>query len=261
MLNFDKYSATGNDFIVIDNREQLVRADDHLLWTGMCARRTGVGADGVLLLQHHSQFDFEMQYINADGLIADLCGNGARAITHFAHHQLALSDTPSYRFQSGKEVYHGNVDGDDVCIRLPKPTLNPADELPELYPCDRQAFLNVGVPHVVYEVTDTDAVDVATHGRRIRQDRHFSDGANVNFVSVIKTGHIRLRTYERGVESETLACGTGAVASALTHANWHGAGSDIIIEANGGRLLVHIDSDSVTLSGGVRHVYRAVYNR
>jgi diaminopimelate epimerase len=206
---FWKYSATGNDFMIFDNRDGLFTLEKEIA-VQMCKRKEGVGADGVLILGQSADYDFSMSIINADGSDAEMCGNGARAIVHYAHYILKLKQDPHYRFQTLNAVYEGSINGEDVSLTMTEKYDENATEIPSIGE-DKKFYINTGVPHAVYHVDDAEAVDVFKLGKKIRHDVTHNNGCNVNFVSLIDQAKkiYRLRTYERGVEDETLCCGTG----------------------------------------------------
>lgn len=231
--HFYKYQGTGNDFVLFDNRAEQIAADDHAFIRHCCDRRFGIGADGLMLLQNHPDYDFEMRYYNADGQPSSMCGNGGRCIVAFAA-RLGLIE---------KQTRFLAVDGPHEA-RLPK-----ADWV-ELQMQDVQSievqedfcFLDTGSPHYVRYVEEVAAVDVDEAGRNVRYNERFkAEGTNVNFVEATPQG-IRVATYERGVEAETLSCGTGVTAAALAHHLQQGAQSPIAIETKGGQLELRFQS-------------------
>lgn len=257
-LQFTKMNATGNDFVVIDNREQIVAAENKQLWSRLCALKSGIGADGVLLLEKSSKADFRMRYINADGGEVEMCGNGARAITAFAHEVLNDSKN-SYKFETMNGIYECAVDQIHG-FRLKMTELYDIDKVnlePLKVPSTHSLYLNTGVPHCVFEVKNILEFPVYETGKRVRFDSLFERGSNANFFEIIKPGHLRVRTYERGVENETLSCGTGVTATAIAAARIYGWSNEILIETLGGRLAVEFNSDftSVYLCGQVEKVF------
>ncbi len=221
VLEFTKMHGAGNDFIVVDNRFYYF-SDAELadLAQRLCRRRYGIGADGVLALSPHAEWDFHMRYFNADGSNGEMCGNGARCLARFAQY-VGLPGS-NYRFLTDAGPYQAQVpDAPDADVRL----FTPAPEaytpkVPVTLPAGaafaRMYGIDTGVPHGVCFVDDVAAIPVAEWGPPLRHDAAFPRGANIDFVQVLDTpGHIRVRTYERGVEQETLACGTGALAAAF----------------------------------------------
>jgi diaminopimelate epimerase len=218
-LPFVKMSGAGNDFVVIDNRSL------HLALSGeqiarLCDRHLGIGADGLLAVEPagSAEADFRMRYYNADGGEAEMCGNGARCFARFVH-PLRRADAERVRFLTPAGLITGEYVGDEVRISLTPPTDVKVNQRADFgWGEIEYHFLNTGVPHAVVYVPDAERAEVLAQGRAIRRSAIFSRGTNVNFVQVTDSGQLVVRTYERGVEDETLACGTGVVASALmTH--------------------------------------------
>lgn len=258
MISFTKMNATGNDFIVIDNRNDVVKAENTELWHRLCQLKTGIGADGVLLLEKSPKFDFKMRYINADGGEVEMCGNGARAITAFAHNILA-DKKPTYKFETMNGVYECSLD----------PVHGYKLRMTELYDVEKFSltdlgidsknamYMNTGVPHCVFEVKNILEYPVFEKGKSVRYHPMFAKGSNANFFEVTGEKHLRVRTYERGVENETLSCGTGVTATAITAAKLYGWKDEILLETLGGRLAVKFNSDfsEVYLCGKVEKVF------
>jgi len=217
MLRFTKMNGAGNDFVMIDNRAGGVRLQpEQIVW--ICDRHRGIGADGILLLEKGSNgADFRMRY-NRDGGEAEMCGNGARCFARFANKIAGAPEKVSFQTPAG--LIRGELRGELVTLQMTEPTdLRPGIEVTANGEKERGHFINSGVPHVVVPVSKVDDVDVRRRGKAIRQHKMFSPaGANVNFIEKAGAQKILLRTYERGVEDETLACGTGVVASALIFA-------------------------------------------
>lgn len=238
LLNFYKMNGAGNDFIVIDNRALDTNLDTETI-AALCDRHRGVGADGLLAVEpaEHGA-DFKFRYYNADGGEAEMCGNGARCFGRFTAH-LTDEVPEKVTFETIAGTLAAEMIGDEVRIAMSDPKdlrLNTPTKVSGL---DAELhFLNTGVPHVVAFVDDLDDLDVFTHGRAIRRHQDFSPaGTNANFAKVLAPNHIAIRTYERGVEDETLACGTGMVASALIHHLLTGAPSPIKVDVEGGDTL------------------------
>jgi diaminopimelate epimerase len=237
MLRFTKMNGAGNDFILIDNRVGDVRLDSSQI-AQLCDRHRGIGADGVLLLEKpRNHADFRMRYFNADGGEAEMCGNGARCFARFTNKVAAAKEKISFETQAG--VISAELKGGLVMLEMTEPrdlrlhlNLNIADESKTVH------FINSGVPHVVIPVPELDRVDVRREGAAIRYHNVFSpSGTNVNFIEKRGPRNIAIRTYERGVENETLACGTGIVASALIFGSIHGCEGPITVLARGGDEL------------------------
>ncbi len=245
-INFTKINATGNDFIVIDNRNLQYAASDKATWERLCSLKTGIGADGVLLLEKSEKADFKMRYINADGGEVEMCGNGARAITAFANEFLENKKS-TYQFETMNGVYECSLD-QEYGYRLKMTELYDVDkinlqDLNSKMQAKRSLYMNTGVPHAVFEIEKILDYPVFSNGKDVRYDGRFAKGSNANFFEVISPKHIRIRTYERGVENETLSCGTGATACALAAAKFYGWNDEVVLESLGGRLAVKFSSD------------------
>lgn len=238
LLHFYKMNGAGNDFIVIDNRDLSIELDAETI-EALCDRHRGIGADGLLAVEPAEQgADFKFRYYNADGGEAEMCGNGARCFGRFT---AALMDGDPRRvtFETIAGTLAAELVDEDIRIAMSEPkdlAMNLSVIIPGL---DASLHsVNTGVPHAVAFVADLAAVDVVTHGRAIRQHPRFAPaGTNANFASVLAPGHIAIRTYERGVEDETLACGTGMVACALVHHLLSGVPSPVKVDVEGGETL------------------------
>jgi len=261
-IPFFKMSGSGNDFIVIDNRDGVVEeAGLSRFIAGVCRRRLSAGADGLILVERSSRADFKWRYYNADGSRAEMCGNGARCVSRFAF----LKDIAgaSLAFEGDTGIVEAQVLKDRVKVRMPQPSDLVLDETVETSNGTiRLSRLNTGVPHAVVPVADLEAVDVRSLGRELRYHPHFGPaGTNVNFIPSGAGDGIAVRTYERGVEDETLACGTGAVACALVTAARRNLPSPVrIFPRGGGQLTIHFEPspsgfDAVFLEGDARVIY------
>jgi diaminopimelate epimerase len=262
-IPFFKMSGSGNDFIIIDNRAAEV-PEAHLneIIIGASRRKLSVGADGLILIERSDRVDFMWRFFNADGSPAEMCGNGARCAARFAFlHGIAGR---RMAFETVAGVIEASVEDDRVKIRMTDPT-----DLRTGYGVDLErarilvGSVNTGVPHVVTVVEDIEALDVVATGRRIRHHPDFAPaGTNANFVAVGDDGEIFIRTYERGVEDETLACGTGNVAAALILAHDRDLASPIpLTTRSGAKLIVHFKRrgerfTDVYLQGDARVIYR-----
>ena len=205
-IPFYKYQGTGNDFVMIDNRNEDFPRSNHKMISTLCDRRFGIGADGVILLQKHEKVDFIMHYFNADGKPGSFCGNGGRCIVAFAK-QLGIIDRKTI-FAAYDGLHEATIV--DNVVSLSMADVNHVS----VYP--KHVFLDTGSPHHVAFVTNTIKLDVPTQGALIAHNETYGiEGSNVNFVSVDSEDHITVRTYERGVEDETLSCGTGVTAAVL----------------------------------------------
>ncbi len=261
MLRFTKMNGAGNDFILIDNRAGDVHLDRSQI-AHLCDRHRGIGADGILLLEKATNHaDFRMRYFNADGGEAEMCGNGARCFARFAN-QVAEAQT-KISFETPAGVISAELVGDLVTLQMTKPNDLRLDiELPVANENKTVHFINSGVPHVVIPIPRIDDVDVRREGSAIRHHKMFSPkGANVNFIEKRGPNSIAIRTYERGVEDETLACGTGIVASALIFAANENTNGPITVIARGGdELRVGFEKignqfRNVTLTGPAEFVF------
>jgi diaminopimelate epimerase len=237
-LSFTKMNGAGNDFVMIDNRDgALALSRDQI--ARLCDRHRGIGADGLLAVEPaRNGADFRMRYYNADGGEAEMCGNGARCFARFAR-RVAGSAASAVTFETEAGVIGARFFGDEVEIAMSTPhSLAPATSLEAGGETLDVHFLNTGVPHAVVFVDDLEAVDILRLGSGLRYHTHFAPkGTNANFVQVLAPGEIAIRTYERGVEGETLACGTGVTACALIHHLESGAISPIAVRVKGGETL------------------------
>ncbi|MGB6970693.1 MAG: diaminopimelate epimerase, partial [Desulfobulbales bacterium] len=218
-IPFAKLSGTGNDFIIIDHREPFIPESDQSEFARLvCRRRFSVGADGLILIENSEKADFRWQFYNADGSRAEMCGNGARCAARFAYEKDIAPAAMRFETTAGEiEAFVLSAGGESVKIRLTAPEdlrLNIPVSLGSVE--QTLHFINTGVPHTVLLVNDAGMVPVADWGRKVRFHEMFQPaGTNANFTQVLPGDTLMVRTYERGVEGETMACGTGAVASAL----------------------------------------------
>jgi diaminopimelate epimerase len=261
MLRFTKMNGAGNDFILFDNRTGDIDLDRNQI-AHLCDRHRGIGADGILLLERPSNHaDFRMRYFNADGGEAEMCGNGARCFARFANKIAAAKKKISFETPAG--VISAELKGDLVTLRMTEPTdLRLNLDLPMAAGNKTVHFINSGVPHVVIPVAKIDDADVRREGAAIRHHKMFSpNGTNVNFIEKRGPNKIAIRTYERGVEDETLACGTGIVASALLFAATEDCEGPVTVLARGGdELQVGFEKTrhqfrNVTLTGPAEFVF------
>ena len=238
MLEFTKMNGAGNDFVLLDNRdgktqltrEQVVR---------LCHRQRGIGADGLFLLvpSASGRADWAWEFYNSDGSTADMCGNGARCFARFI--QRRAGSGLATTFETGAGIITATFQGERVTVNLTQPKdLHLHQKVPVSAGNLLVHSLNTGVPHAVLFVPDADQAMVQQMGAEIRHHAHFAPkGTNVNFVQLLGPNAIRVRTYERGVEGETLACGTGVTASALVAARVHGFTSPVQVQVQGGDRL------------------------
>jgi len=261
MLRFTKMNGAGNDFILFDNRAGDIDLDRSQI-AHLCDRHRGIGADGILLLEKAANHaDFRMRYFNADGGEAEMCGNGARCFARFANKVAGAQEQISFETPAG--VISAELVDDLVKLQMTKPTDLRLDiKLPAANENKIVHFIDSGVPHVVIPVPQINDVDVRKEGSAIRYHKMFSTrGANVNFVEKRGAKKIAIRTYERGVEDETLACGTGIVASALIFAAIENLNGPISVTAHGGdELQVGFEKSdnqfhNVTLTGPAEFVF------
>jgi diaminopimelate epimerase len=249
--------ASGNDFILLDRRENSVPNDPSRLARWLCRRRLSVGADGLILLTTSRVADFAYRHFNADGSEASMCGNGARAACRWAAARGA-GRTGLASFEIGGKVQYARVLPEGVELSLARPS--PGLSLPgvnENEAWEEGGMIHTGVPHYVLFVENIDDIDVDQSGRRYRSHPRFSEGANVDFVQITGKSTIRVRTYERGVEGETLACGTGSVAAAVTSHIRKSVQSPVQVATKGGLLTVNWKEnfDPILLTGDASLVF------
>lgn len=264
-IRFHKMTGSGNDFVFLDGRDERLRALERPdVIQRLCARGTGIGADGIVWLMPASNgAAFYMRYRNSDGSVADMCGNAALCSVSLSTRLGIAPIDRAFRFKTDAGVLTGRRRPDG----LPEVDLTPIRGLTDRAPVSagagerRIGFADSGVPHLVVEVGDADAVDLAVRGAQLRSDRGVGPaGANVNFVSLAGPGRWRMRTFERGVEGETMACGTGAAACAAVLRAWNATGQETTIETTSGRQLLvslHDSGGAITpsLAGEGRLVF------
>ena len=235
---FYKMSGSGNDFVMVDARtEPAGRLEEPEVIQAVSARATGVGADGVVFLEPSAAADLRIRYFNSDGSLASLCGNATLCASRLAV-ELRMVDPGGFTIETGAGVLAARLTGGQPEIDLADVTdISPDGPIEVAGDELRSGYAVVGVPHVTLLVPDVERVDVVGRGRPVRRDRRLPQGANVNFVSADGRGRWRIRTYERGVEAETLACGTGAVASAILLTMWGEAAGPVELVTKSGRAL------------------------
>ena len=238
-MNFTKMNGAGNDFVIVDNRQGMLSLSSGDI-RRLCDRHRGIGADGLLAVELSlSGADFRMRYYNADGSEADMCGNGARCFAKFAA-RLLPGERTELSFDTPAGLIRAKFSGGLVAINMsePRDLREPANlEVAGLGTCQVH-FLNTGVPHAVVFVGDVGTVDLAQSGASLRWNPAFApQGANANFAQTLSPGNLVLRTFERGVEGETLACGTGVCAAALLHHLATGAPPPVSVRVRGGETL------------------------
>ena len=249
-IHFVKMHGAGNDFVLIDNRNGTVPCDDHRRIAAMATRRSGIGCEGVILVQRSETADFKMRFFNPDGTEADLCGNGARCVAAFAK-EIGAVQGDRMRFETAAGMIEAEV-VDVTLVRVSMPSPHDRDD----------DFVIAGVPHKIVPVENLSKTDVEGEGRRIRLSDEFApNGTNVDFVTYRAPHRAIIRTYERGVEAETGACGTGAVAAAVIGVADYGLAFPVHVKTIQGYDLVvdgRYDGDEfadITLTGPVKRVY------
>lgn len=236
-LTFYKYQGTGNDFVMIDNRTEFFPKNNTKLVEQLCDRRFGIGADGLILLENHPQYDFKMVYYNSDGNESSMCGNGGRCLVAFAKQMEVIENKAEFEAVDG---YHYATIDKDGTVALQMKDVDTVNQNEDY------TFLNTGSPHHIQMVHDLKTLDVKSEGAKIRySDLYGSAGSNVNFVHQIENDIFAVRTYERGVEDETLSCGTGVTAVAIAMHQTGKTNNNIIdLNVEGGKLKVQFDVDN-----------------
>ena len=255
--HFFKYHGAGNDFILIDNREGEFHSTDAVAIRNLCAYHTGIGADGLILLNGHSDFPFEMKYFNADGVEGTLCGNGSRCAVLFAKHLGIIVDETTFLANDGAHkawINNSKITVDIRPVEIGKPLLG-------------GIWINTGSPHLVVMVDNLDQFNVSSNGLALRSHDELSpEGANINFVEQLGDERFAVRTFERGVERETLSCGTGAVAVALAmHQTNRSDKTHLKIVMKGGTLDVEFIATSngfekIKLTGPACFVFKGEWS-
>jgi len=263
VIKFTKSVATGNDFVIIDNRKPVLKDSPAATAKKLCNRFRGIGADGLLLVEKSEAADFRMRIFNSDGSEAEMCGNGSRCIALYAYAKKIAPANMKIETMAG--VLNASVDGETVKVRLTDPKDIKWNLCLMIHECPyKVSMANTGVPHVIHFVDDLETVDVKKLGSKMRYHEEFSpSGSNVDFVKIVdkNKNRIAVRTYERGVEDETLACGTGAVASAIISAEAEKLASPVIVETKSGETLkIYFESKEgnfkdVYLEGKAKLVY------
>tara|TARA_B110000285_G_scaffold195373_1_gene225611 strand:- start:107 stop:877 length:771 start_codon:yes stop_codon:yes gene_type:complete len=251
-MTFYKYQGTGNDFVVIDNRNGFFPKDNHSMIAEICNRKYGIGADGLLLLENNSKVDFTMVYYNADGKLGSMCGNGGRCIVHFANFLNIINE--NILFEAIDGLHEASINNAIISLKM--------NDVASINVNTNSVFLNTGSPHHVEMVEDLKNYNVAENGFLIRNKTYGKEGSNINFVEKIGRNLFAVRTYERGVEAETLSCGTGvtAVAIALSETNRIDT-NNVELHTEGGNLLVHFNKLNGTyydvyLEGPAKQVFK-----
>lgn len=252
-IHFYKYQGTGNDFVILDNRDDRYSQISKEQVRNICSRRFGIGADGLMMLNNKAGYDFEMKYFNADGGESSMCGNGGRCLVRFAADMGVFKNT--YHFIASDGPHEAEIDTDGTISLKMKDVSNISE-----YGAD--FLLDTGSPHYVKFTGDVMGYDVVKKGRDIRYSDQFTEqGINVNFVQQKNDHEIIVRTYERGVEDETYSCGTGVTASALVCFHNETGYNDVTVFTKGGKLTVEYDRaanesySNIFLCGPAEKVY------
>jgi diaminopimelate epimerase len=249
-INFTKYEGNGNDFIIIDDRKEEFSEDNVLMISKLCDRKFGIGSDGLILLRKHKVYDFQMIYFNSDGNESSMCGNGGRCLVSYAL-QLDI-DLKTNSFLAIDGVHKFKVVDNEIYLKM--------NDVKDIVVKNGYNFLNTGSPHVVQIVENVDEINVYEQGKKIRRQFQEMNGVNVNFVS-FNNDIIKCRTFERGVENETLSCGTGVVAVALyIFKKKKISDNKIIVSTKGGSLSVSFKNDGnsfreIWLKGDINKIF------
>jgi len=264
-FDFVKMHGTGNDFIVVDNRTRFFPASDQSFIHHLCQSHTGIGADGLLLLEHSSKADFRMRYFNSDGNESEMCVNGSRCICHFSFFLKVIDQKHS--FEAGDGLHSGYIlDNHHVRVQV---NVHKKGDL-RTFPVDFELpnsisfvdFVNTGVPHLVLQCEQIEQIPVEDLGRKLRFHPYYApQGANVNFVHFDRSeAALVVRTYERGVEAETLSCGSGVTASVLAISNkYKNPQHAYPVITRGGRLIVQKEKEMIFLEGPVKFIFKGKY--
>ena len=252
VLSFYKYQGTGNDFIIIDNRTNSFPKNDTKLIENLCDRKFGIGADGLILLETDNITDFRMVYYNADGRESSMCGNGGRCLVSFARFLGIIEDHATFNAIDG--LHKATIANSQVHLQM--------NDVTRIDSFDHYSFLDTGSPHHVQMVTDLGSQNMKKAGAALRYGKYGEEGANINFVEPLGKDTFAVRTYERGVEDETLSCGTGVTAVALAlHNRGHIDKEHVVLQTEGGKLEVSFKKDSsgysdIYLSGPATQVFK-----
>ncbi|WP_339611511.1 diaminopimelate epimerase [uncultured Planktosalinus sp.] len=241
-FTFYKYQGTGNDFVLIDNRQLFFSKNDTKFISLLCNRKFGIGADGLILLENHSSLDFKMVYYNADGNQSSMCGNGGRCLVHFANFLGIIQSKTIFEAIDG--VHEASLEQGIVSLKM--------NSVSKVVEENEYTFLDTGSPHHITLCENLSNFDVLTHGARLRNELYGKEGANINFVESITESTFSVRTYERGVEAETLSCGTGVTAVAIAmHSKGLTKSNKVFLQTSGGELTVSFEKEE--------GVYKNVY--
>lgn len=251
-FSFYKYQGTGNDFIIIDNRQLFFSKNDTKHIAALCDRKFGIGADGLILLENHPTLDFRMVYYNSDGNESSMCGNGGRCLVHFAKFLGIIQNKTTFEAIDG--IHEAIILNDIVSLKM--------NDVESVKIENNNIFLNTGSPHHVEICNQLDTLDIQNVGAKLRFEKYGNEGANINFVKQIDNDTFSVRTYERGVEGETLSCGTGVTAVAIAmHAIQKTNSGTVILKTPGGDLEVTFEFNesqykNIWLKGPAVQVYR-----
>ena len=261
-IDFFKYEGTGNDFVIIDNRGLTFQKKNKTLIQNICDRKKGVGADGLILLENHDELDFSMIYFNADGSESGFCGNGSRCITHLSNNLNIINDNAKFNAIDG--IHKSKITNGRISVKMNDVLKSDIFNYNDKY---NTTFIDTGSPHLIRLYENIDSIDIVKEARELKLIySEYTNGLNINFCQ-ISDSKIKLRTYERGVEDETLSCGTGAVASAVFLKDSDLVSNDKIeILMKGGLLCVELNKEKnlfsdIWLSGEVNMVFKGVYNK
>ncbi len=266
LIDFAKIEATGNDFIVIDKKKNNIKEVSVENIKKMCDRHKGIGADGIVLVLYGENQAIKMRYFNADGSLGEMCGNALRATVLFSHllGKIRIKSWCKIEADDGEHtVYMDSVDEIQVEIKVENSLEDvSAEDIDLNNDFQTISYINTGVPHLVLNTTsDIDKIDVIKQGRSLRWHKKFQPaGTNVNFVKVINDNRLQIRTYERGVENETLSCGTGIIASTIAY--WQKTGkkrSKVSVSTLGGQLNVFYQDEKLFLKGPARLAFIGQY--
>jgi diaminopimelate epimerase len=228
-IHFYKYQGTGNDFIFIDNRQDVFPKEQDLI-VKLCDRKFGIGSDGIVLIQNHSDYDFEMVFYNPDSS-QSFCGNASRCAVHFANYLGIIREKAFFLAIDG--AHQAFIEDGLIHLRM--------SDVSQVEQFNERFFINTGSPHYVLFVDELDNIDVYNEGRLIRYSEKYKEkGVNVNFAEIISNDQVYVRTYERGVENETLSCGTGVTAVALA-VSTKGFSNPVKIKTKGGELQISFE--------------------
>ncbi|WFO16295.1 diaminopimelate epimerase [Cellulophaga baltica 4] len=251
-LTFYKFQGTGNDFVMVDNRQNIFDKENTERITFLCDRRFGIGADGLILLENEKDLDFKMVYFNSDGNESTMCGNGGRCLVAFAKHLGIIKDSASFNAIDG--LHKASIKEGLVSLQM--------KDVEEIKEKPNAVFLDTGSPHHVQMVTGLEDYQVKKEGARLRYGVYGEKGSNINFVEQIDATSFSVRTYERGVEDETLSCGTGVTAAAIAmHKTGKTTNSEVFIKALGGDLNIKFEVNdkvysNVFLTGPAKFVFK-----